>query len=143
MALLEASVSRFSVKARMQRLIFLRKGELVLRADSAQLGSPSHISRALKALQAEGTIVRLCYGVYAKVPPSILSGKPIPRITLEENAATGAGSPAQTGCTRRTGPGATSLRPRQEYADSGAHHVQHGAAAHFPKNHSRHKHGAL
>ena len=79
-------MSRFSIKARMQRSIALRKGEVVLRADFAQLGSPSQISRALKALQAEGRIVRLGYGVYAKARPSVLSGKPIPRVTLEELA---------------------------------------------------------
>ena len=48
----EEFMSRFSIKARMQRSIVLRKGEVVLRADFAQLGSPSQISRALKALQA-------------------------------------------------------------------------------------------
>ena len=49
MTVAEEFMSRFSIKARMQRSIALRKGEVVLRADFAQLGSPSQISRALKA----------------------------------------------------------------------------------------------
>ena len=79
-------MSRLSVKDRMVRSIALRKGEVVVRADFEAMGSPSQISRALKALQAEGRIVRLGYGVYAKARPSVLSGKPIPRVTLEELA---------------------------------------------------------
>ncbi len=84
-------MSRFSIKARMQRSIALRKGEVVLRADFAQLGSPSQISRALKALQAEGRIVRLGYGVYAKARPSVLSGKP------KEETLRKLGAPAELG----------------------------------------------
>jgi hypothetical protein len=77
---------RLSVKDRMLRTIALRKGEVILRADFATMGSPSQISRALKALIKAGTIVRLGYGVYAKARPSTLSGKPVPRVSLEELA---------------------------------------------------------
>jgi hypothetical protein len=58
----------------------------MLRADFEALGSASQISRALKELIQDGKIVRLGYGVYAKARPSILSGKPGARVSLEELA---------------------------------------------------------
>ncbi len=79
-------MSRLSVKERMARSIAQRKGEVVLRADLKNMGSPSQISRALKELIAAGKIVRLGYGVYAKAQPSILSGKPMARVDLAELA---------------------------------------------------------
>ena len=79
-------MARLSVKERMVRSIALRKGEVILRADFESMGSASQISRALKALIQAGKIVRLGYGVYAKARPSILSGKPIARVSLEELA---------------------------------------------------------
>ena len=79
-------MSRYSLKDRMVRSIALRKGEVVMRADFERMGSPSQISRVLKALMAEGKIVRLGYGTYAKARPSSLSGKPVPRVTLAELA---------------------------------------------------------
>jgi hypothetical protein len=79
-------MSRLSVKERMVRSIAMRKGEVVLRADFGSMGSPSQISRALKDLIAAGRIVRLGYGVYAKARPSTLSGKPVPRVSLEQLA---------------------------------------------------------
>lgn len=57
-----------------------------MRADFKSMGSQSQITRALKDLIAEGKIVRLGYGVYAKARPSVLSGKPVPRVTLAELA---------------------------------------------------------
>jgi hypothetical protein len=50
------------------------------------MGSASQISRALKELIQAGKIIRLGYGVYAKARPSILSGKPVARVSLEELA---------------------------------------------------------
>ena len=82
----EVAMSRLSVKDRMVRSIALRKGEVVVRADFEAMGSPSQISRALKELIAAGKIVRLGYGVYAKARPSLLSGRPVPRVSLEELA---------------------------------------------------------
>ena len=75
-----------TVKDRMIRSIARRKGEVVLRSDFAELGSASQISRALKELLKDGKIVRLGYGVYAKAKPSIFSGKPSTRVSLEELA---------------------------------------------------------
>ncbi|MGB4346737.1 MAG: DUF6088 family protein [Burkholderiaceae bacterium] len=79
-------MSRLSVKERMVRSIAMRKGEVVLRADFESIGSSSQISRALKVLIDTGRIVRLGYGVYAKARSSTLTGKPVPRVTLEELA---------------------------------------------------------
>ncbi|TCS98421.1 hypothetical protein EDC36_105179 [Tepidimonas ignava] len=56
-------MSRLSVKDRMARSIARRKGEVVLRADFKAMGSPSQISRAIKALIEAGKIVRLGYGI--------------------------------------------------------------------------------
>ncbi len=75
-------MARLSIKQRIGRSIALRKGEVVMRGDFRSLGSRSQISRALRALIAEGRIVRLGYGVYAKARPSSLSGKPVPRDCL-------------------------------------------------------------
>lgn len=80
------NMSRLSVKERMSRSIALRKGEVILRSDFDAMGSASQISRALKGLIDAGKIVRLGYGVYAKARPSVISGKPIARVTLAELA---------------------------------------------------------
>lgn len=79
-------MNRLSIKERMVRSIAQRKGEVLLRADFKTMGSPSQISRALKELIDMGKIVRLGYGVYAKARPSVLSGKPVPRVSLAELA---------------------------------------------------------
>ena len=79
-------MARLSVKERMVRSIALRKGEVILRTDFESIGSASQISRALKELIRAGKIIRLGYGVYAKARPSILSGKPVARVSLEELA---------------------------------------------------------
>ncbi|MDO8272038.1 MAG: S-adenosylhomocysteine hydrolase [Gammaproteobacteria bacterium] len=57
-----------------------------MRTDFRSMGSHSQIGRVFKVLIAEGRIVRLGYGVYAKARPSVLSGKPVPRVTLAELA---------------------------------------------------------
>ena len=79
-------MAKFSIKERMSRSIALRKGEVVLRTDFESMGSASQISRALKDLIEAKKIIRLGYGVYAKARPSILSGKPIARVSLAELA---------------------------------------------------------
>lgn len=79
-------MTRLCVKERMARSIALTKGEVLLRADFGALGSASQVSRAFKALIEDGKIIRLGYGVYAKARPSILSGKPVARVSLAELA---------------------------------------------------------
>lgn len=75
-------MNKLTLKDKMARVIARQKGEVVLRADFAALGSPAQISRGLKALIEDGVIVRLGYGVYAKARPSTLSGRPVPRVPL-------------------------------------------------------------
>lgn len=59
------------------------RSDVFLRSSFDRFGSASRVTRALQDLIKEGRIVRLGYGVYAKAFPSPISGKPIPRIPLE------------------------------------------------------------
>ncbi|MCX5949841.1 MAG: DUF6088 family protein [Cyanobacteria bacterium] len=75
------------VKQRLQRSIAARPGEVVLRRELARFGSPAQISRALKQLVAEGKLVRIGTGVYAKAAPGPISGIPMARQPLGALAA--------------------------------------------------------
>jgi hypothetical protein len=75
------------VKERIQRSIAARRGEVVLRRDLARFGSAAQISRALKQLIAEGRLVRIGTGVYAKAAPGPISGIPMARQPLGALAA--------------------------------------------------------
>lgn len=77
-------MARATTKSRIDSQIDAAAGEILLRSSFANTGSPSRITRAINSLIAEGKIVRLGYGVYAKARSSSLSGDPIPRKTLEE-----------------------------------------------------------
>lgn len=55
--------------------------------DFSRFGSPAAVGRALLVLVAEGRLVRIGHGVYARAKPSVLSGKPIPERPLDELAA--------------------------------------------------------
>ena len=79
--------SRGSVTARLRRSIAARKGEVVLRCQLNRFGSPSQLSRSLKQLMADGWLVRIGIGVYARAMPSPLSGRPAPRKGLDVLAA--------------------------------------------------------
>lgn len=68
---------------RMLRSIKQRAGNVILRADVAKMGSPSHVSEALKALQGKGLLVRIGTGVYAKTRKSSVTGATIPAGSLE------------------------------------------------------------
>ena len=54
-----------------------------MRSDFVSMGSQSQMTRALNSLVEEGKIVRIGYGLYAKARASSISGKPVPRVTLE------------------------------------------------------------
>jgi Family of unknown function (DUF6088) len=58
-------------------------GNVILRADVAQLGSATQVTRALKALQAMGVLMRIGTGVYAKTRTSSVTGATIPAGSLE------------------------------------------------------------
>jgi hypothetical protein len=55
--------------SKLQISLSKRPGNIVLRRDIAALGSKSHLSNAIKALIAEGRLVRLGPGLYAKTVP--------------------------------------------------------------------------
>ncbi len=76
-----------SVKQRLLRSIAARSGEVVLRRDLARFGSPAQVSRALNQLVAEGKLVRIGLGVYAKAAPGPISGIPMARLPLGALAA--------------------------------------------------------
>ncbi|EIU7186995.1 hypothetical protein L346_01671 [Pseudomonas aeruginosa MSH-10] len=71
------------VEERLKRAIALRKDDVFLRSEFARFGSPAQLSRALRQLIAEGVLVKLGLGVFAKAKPSALTGKPIPVQPLE------------------------------------------------------------
>lgn len=63
---------------RMKRAIALRKDDVFLRAEFADMASVAQVSRALRDLIEAGILVKLGVGVYAKAKKSVLSGNPIP-----------------------------------------------------------------
>lgn len=68
---------------RLRIAIGRRRDEVFLRTEFARLGSEAQLSRALRALVADGVLVKIGKGVYAKAEPSVLSGNPIPVQPLE------------------------------------------------------------
>lgn len=60
---------RYKTLKRIQRL----SSAVILRRDIQNLGSARQISRALKTLVAEGVLVKLGYGIYAKLMKSQLT----------------------------------------------------------------------
>ncbi|MDF9809839.1 hypothetical protein M2116_000789 [Aurantimicrobium minutum] len=76
-----------STKTRLSRAVGRSKNKAVfLRKDFEAMGTPSRVTRALSELIAEGKLVRLGYGVYAKGRPSVITGNTVPVLTLEELA---------------------------------------------------------
>lgn len=76
-----------SVKQRLMRSIAARSGEVVMRRDLVRFGSPAQVSRALKQLVAEGKLVRIGLGIFAKAAPGPISGIPMARQPLGALAA--------------------------------------------------------
>lgn len=71
------------LETRIERAIMRSRSPVVLRSELRGLGSTSQLSAALKGLQAQGVLVRIGLGIYAKAKPSVLSGRPIPISPLE------------------------------------------------------------
>lgn len=65
------------IEERLKRAIALRKDNVFLRSEFARFGSPAQLSRVLRQLIAEGVLVKLGLGVFAKAKSSALTGKPI------------------------------------------------------------------
>ena len=83
----QAAPRSASVKQRLLRSIAARSGEVVLRRYLSRFGSPAQVSRALNQLLAEGKLVRIGTGVYAKAAPGPISGIPMARQPLGALAA--------------------------------------------------------
>lgn len=59
-----------------------RKGDVVLREDFKDVAGYDQVGRALRNLVKKGKLVRIGYGLYAKATTSPLSGKIVPRKSL-------------------------------------------------------------
>lgn len=69
---------RMTTKERMFASLRRSKSTAFIRKDFERFGDYRQVSRAIKALVEEGSIVRVGYGAFAKTRPSSLSGKPVP-----------------------------------------------------------------
>jgi tagatose-1,6-bisphosphate aldolase non-catalytic subunit AgaZ/GatZ len=76
-----------STKTRLSRSIGRSKNKTVfLRKDFDALGTQSRVTRALAELIAEGKLIRIGYGVYAKTRLSSISSETVPALSLSELA---------------------------------------------------------
>lgn len=66
------------LETRIKMSISRKKSDVVLRSELSAMGSEAQVTRALRNLVAEGFIVRIGLGVYAKAKISVISKKPIP-----------------------------------------------------------------
>lgn len=72
-----------NIADRIKRSVSNRKADVFVRTDFESFGSAAQVGRALSGLTADGTLVKLGVGVYARAKASVLSGKPIPVKPLE------------------------------------------------------------
>jgi len=68
---------------RLLRFIERQPGNVILRAEFAELGSPAQTTAALNALIAKGIIVRIGIGIYAKTRKSSVTGATVAAGSLE------------------------------------------------------------
>ena len=80
-------MAKVTVRNRILRSLRNRTGEVLLRADVADFADPSQVTRALQELIADGEIVRVGYGVYAKATMNQITGNPRARAGLGEIAS--------------------------------------------------------
>lgn len=69
---------RMTTKERILASLRRSKGIAFVRKDFERFGDYRQVSRAIKELVEEGTLVRGGYGTYAKTRLSSISGKPVP-----------------------------------------------------------------
>jgi hypothetical protein len=75
------------LESKLQLSLSKRQGSVVLRRDLAALGSPSHLSAAIRGLLASGRLVRLGSGIYAKAKPDSMGRAQIvadPKVLAQE-----------------------------------------------------------
>lgn len=70
-------MKRVSLKSKVATKISRSKREVFLRADFDKLAEYDQIGRALRQLIAEGTLVKIGYGLYAKARSNRITGKPM------------------------------------------------------------------
>ena len=73
-----------SIVMRIKLSIAKTADDIVLTRDFRRFGSPASVAKSIKTLVAEGILYRIGYGVYAKTESSIVDGRPIPRLPLED-----------------------------------------------------------
>jgi len=76
-----------SIENRIVRSIRRRKSVVVLRSEVASLGSIAQVGRVLAKLVADGKLVRVSKGVYAKTRINKFTGQLTPAATFESIAA--------------------------------------------------------
>ncbi len=74
------------IESRVARSIGRSSAEVFMRGDFKAIGSYAQIGKALNSLTAQGRLLRLGYGVYAKACPNTLFGGRMPRKSLESLA---------------------------------------------------------
>jgi hypothetical protein len=70
-------MKRLSLKAKVATKISRSNREVFLRSDFEKLAGYDQIGRALRQLTAEGVLVKIGYGLYAKARPNRFTGKPM------------------------------------------------------------------
>lgn len=68
---------------KLKHFISTSDGDVFLRSEFDKLGSTAQVTRSLRLVLAEGVLVRLGLGVYARAKRSVLTGSPIPAKPLE------------------------------------------------------------
>ncbi len=71
-----------TTKERIKRSLAQKASNVSLRSEFVKFGSSSQVTRALSSLVEEGMLVRVSSGAYVKAEPSVLTGKPIPKVRM-------------------------------------------------------------
>lgn len=67
-----------SLEDKIRARIAIRKSNVFIREDFADMGGYDQVGRALLKLTRQGTLVKLGYGIYAKTRTSQLTGEVVP-----------------------------------------------------------------
>jgi hypothetical protein len=73
-----------AVKAKIAKRIARTRRDVFLRADFADLGNYDQIGRGLAGLSAQGVIIRIGQGLYARAAPSPFDDMPVPTKGVSE-----------------------------------------------------------
>ena len=75
-----------TVKARLEKRLARKRGDVFLREDFSNLGGYDQVGRALKGLVQKGQLAKVGYGLYARARPSQLDGTAVPTKNMQELA---------------------------------------------------------